>query len=139
MQEESSKGLENYMEIKEQPTESMVKKIKKTRRHVKSLENYKEIKKQLAELRVKKASIEKNLEEIKNNSAVNQDNEFEVMNEVTKKANELMGSVNTLTGMIKNGVSLNKKRFEIEKELSDIKERIEKLEKIHAELSEVWK
>lgn len=105
----------------------------------KSLEDYKEIKKQLSDLRTKRTSLEKNLEEIKNNLAINQDNEFEVIEDLTKKANDLTKSMDTLSNMIKNGVELNKKRFEIEKLLSEMKERIEKLDKIHEELSEVWK
>ena len=71
--------------------------------------------------------------------AVNLDDEFEVMEDLTKKSNELMKSVNVLTGMIKNGASLNKKRLEIEKEISNIIIRVEKLEKIHKDLAEVWR
>lgn len=111
----------------------MPKRIKKT------LENYKEIKNQLAELKNRKTNLSKKLEKIKNDVAVNQDNEFEAISDLNKRTNELTQSMISLKEMIKNGVELNRSRLEIEKELSELEGRIEKLSKIHSELAEIWK
>ena len=85
-----------------------------------------------------KADLEKKIGQIKDTLAVNQDNEYDIIKDLSKKAKELMDSTVILTNRIKNGVELNKKRFDLEKELADINKKIERLTKIRAELAEVW-
>jgi len=97
-----------------------------------------EIRIQVDDLERNKTDLEKSLEQIKDNLAVSQDNEYDIIKDLSKKAKELMDSTVILTNRIKNGVELNKKRFEIEKELAKINKKIERLTKIRAELAEVW-
>jgi len=98
----------------------------------------KEVKDQISELKDIKADLNKKIDKIKESLTVIQDDEYEIINNLSKEAQELMTSVNTLAGMIKNGVELNKKRYEIEKELADVEKKIERLSKIRTELAEVW-
>jgi len=100
--------------------------------------NVKDVKDQISDLKGIKADLNKKIDKIKESLTVNQDDEYEIINDLSKKAKELMTSVNTLTGMIKNGVELNKQRYEIEKELAEVEKKIERLSKIRAELAEVW-
>ena len=97
-----------------------------------------EVKIQVENLEEEKADLEKVLRQIKDDLAVNQDNEYDTIKNLSKKAEELMNSTDSLRKRIKNGVDLNKKRFEIEKELADVVKKIERLSKIRAELAEVW-
>ena len=105
----------------------------------KSFDEYKKIKGELSGLRKRRSSLDKKLDDVKGKLAVNLDDEFEVIEDLSKKSNELMKSVNVLAKMIKSDTSLNKRRVQIEREISRIISRTEKLEKIHKDLAEVWR